>query len=362
MTFNTQDYHVLRRYKRFSSIREVSASSTFKKYYIYFFTLILIGAVSILVLPWRQSVSGEGRVIAFSPNERRQQISAPVDGRVKEWKVVEGARVSKGQSIVELVDNDPNILERLRLEREAAERKLEAAKLAIETAKKNIDRQQELVSKGLSAPLSLENAKLNYNKYLIDEANAASELARVDVKFSRQSNQDVTSPIDGYILKINAGQGGELVKQGDNLAILVPETEKRVVEIWVDGNDMPLLSAGREVRLQFEGWPAVQFSGWPMVAVGTFGGSLGFVDSADDGKGHFRVIVLQKDGENWPDPRYLRQGVRVKAWVLLDEVTVAYELWRIFNGFPPSLRSYEDVKSTNDPVVKTIKKNLEDSK
>jgi adhesin transport system membrane fusion protein len=46
---------------------------------------------------WQQTVVGSGRVIAYSPNERRQEISAPIDGRVLRWDVLEGSRVKKGE-------------------------------------------------------------------------------------------------------------------------------------------------------------------------------------------------------------------------------------------------------------------------
>ena len=69
-----------------------------------------------------------------------------------------------------------------------------------------------------------------------------------------------------------------MVKQGEPLALLVPDTKARAVELWVDGNDAPLITPGRHVRLQFEGWPAVQFVGWPSVAVGTFPAEVAFVD------------------------------------------------------------------------------------
>ena len=59
-----------------------------------------------------------------------------------------------------------------------------------------------------------------------------------------------------------------------------------------DGNDVPLVTVDREVRLQFEGWPAIQFgSGWPNVALGTYGGRVAAVDATDNGKGKFRVLV-----------------------------------------------------------------------
>ena len=108
-----------------------------------------------------------------------------------------------------------------------------------------------------------------------------------------------------------------------------------VGKMRVDGRDIPLVWEGRRVRLQFEGWPAVQFTGWPSVAVGTFPATVALIDSTDDGKGRFRIVVVPDDGVPWPSPRFLRQGVRVEGWVLLGRVRLGYEIWRQFNGFPP---------------------------
>lgn len=84
------------------------------------------------------------------------------------------------------------------------------------------------------------------------------------------------------------------------------------VQIWLDGNDAPLVAAGRHVRLQFEGWSAIQFAGWPSVAVDTFGGTVVSVDMVDNGKGKFRCQILPDKTETiqWPQDRFLRQGVR----------------------------------------------------
>jgi multidrug efflux pump subunit AcrA (membrane-fusion protein) len=281
-------------------------------------------------------------VIAYSPNERRQEISAPVDGIVEKWYVLEGMRVAKGERIVDIADNDPEILTRLNTERDAAKRRVDASREAVQTARKNVDRQSVLLAKGLSSPVALETARINLNRLMAEEAGAVGELARIEVRLSRQLTQSVTAPIDGYISQIIAGQGGQLVKGGAPLAVLIPDTESRAVELLIDGNDMPLVSVGRQVRLQFEGWPVLQFSGWPSVAVGTFGGRVGIIDAADNGQGQFRIVVFPVDPRDWPDSRFLRQGVRVRGWILLDTVRVGYELWRIFNGFPPSLQSKQD--------------------
>jgi hypothetical protein len=148
----------------------------------------------------------------------------------------------------------------------------------------------------------------------------------------------VVAPRDGIVFRIVAnGHAGEIVKAGDVLAVLVPDTVDRAVEVWVTGNDMPLVREGAQARIQFEGWPALQFSGWPSVAVGTFAGRVSFVDATDNGAGLFRVLVVPADGVAWPAPIYLRQGVRAQGWIQLGRVRLGYELWRQFNGFPPSL-------------------------
>ena len=99
-----------------------------------------------------------------------------------------------------------------------------------------------------------------------------------------------------------------------------------------------LVHVGRTFGVQFDGWPAVQAVGWPSLAYGTFGGRVVFVDPHDDGKGRFRVLVKQDpDDDPWPSDYSLRQGSRAMGWLLLNRVSLGYELWRRFNGFPASL-------------------------
>jgi len=395
--------------------------------------LVIAGFLLVaLVSPWQQSVSGVGRVIAYAPNERRQSIDAPVSGRVVRWWVREGSAVKRGDPIVELLDNDPNLVARLASEREAvlsklesyaerarsleqsiesavlarrsdiaaaeaklrastekllsAEQKVNAAEAAAETAALNLGRVTALAERGLAATRDLELAQLAATKAHTervaadadvraavgdvdaaraslekaraegdskvqeaeaktrsgrsDEADARVSLARLEVTIARQAGQLVRAPRDGVMLEVLAVQGGEQVKQGDTLAVLVPDTRDRAVELLVDGNDASIVTERRHVRLQFEGWPAVQFTGWPSVAAGTFGGVVSFVDAHDDGMGNFRVMVVPDPNDRpWPEPRYLRQGVRTKGWILLERVRLGFELWRRFNGFPPALPS-----------------------
>ena len=143
------------------------------------------------------------------------------------------------------------------------------------------------------------------------------------------------APRDGILLRLMANDNAEMLKTGDPLFTIVPDTADSAVELWIDGNDVPLVSVDREVRLQFEGWPAIQFaSGWPDVALGTYGGRVAAVDATDNGKGKFRVLIRPDDVHPWPDEHFLRQGVRAKGWILLSDVKLGYEMWRQINGFP----------------------------
>jgi hypothetical protein len=122
------------------------------------------------------------------------------------------------------------------------------------------------------------------------------------------------------------------------LLVILPDTDKRAVELMVDGRDAPLVTKGSAVRLEFEGWPAIQVPGWAKVGVGTFAGKVAFVDPTDNGTGSFRVMVVPDEQHaRWPAARFLRQGISAKGWILLENVTIGYELWRLFNGFPPRI-------------------------
>lgn len=314
---------------------------------------LVLGAIFVLIIvmvlvPWVQNIQGFGRVIAYSPDERQQNLTAPVDGQIKEWFVQEGTRVKKGQSIVDVADIDPDIISRLERERAAGQLKFDAAQNAVDTSRKNMERQKTLVGAGLSSQRAAELAELEYAKYLSEVSSASAELARIETRLARQASQSIVAPRDGIVQRIFAPQGGVMVKAGQTLALIVPETANRSVELTVSGNDAPLLSVGRRVRLQFEGWPAVQFAGWPSVAVGTFGGRIAVIDPGADENGRVRIIVFPEKGEEWPDAHYLRQGVRVIGWVLLDTVTLGWEMWRQFNGFPPSVQKSQEVTATKE--------------
>ncbi len=261
-----------------------------------------------------------------------------------------------------------------------SQRKMKEATIKVDKMKAYIDvANEELKSKEKDRDIKISKADIDIDyavgmvqKAQSDVAKANSEVSKAQselnkaqkdltesrIKSSRQQSQQIVAPFDGTIVKITPNQGSQIIKEGDPICMIVPETKNRSVEIYLSGNDAPLIETGRDVRLQFEGWPALQFSGWPQVAVGTFGGKVISVDATDNGYGKFRVLVGPMGvGQEWPEPRFLKQGVRVNGWVLLDQVPLWYEVWRNLNGFPPAIDlektgGEKDEKAPKPPKIK----------
>lgn len=321
--------------KEMLELHDLPESSKLMTRLVVIFFLFMM--VFLIAIPWQQTSDGSGKVMAYLPQDRVQNVHATVTGRIKQWFVKEGSFVKKGEPVMEIIDIDPNYMARLKVEFAASQSQYEAAQAVVKTAKFDYDRQTDLYSKGISSRKDMEQATIDYKRAQSEEAAALANYTQMQSRFSRQESQLVLAPTDGTIVRLLVGTSSVVVNQGDVVAIFVPKSEQLSAQIFIRGNDLPLVYEGRKVRLQFEGWPAIQFSGWPSVAVGTFGGVVSFVDQTATPEGLFRVIILPSPGEKWPESRFIRQGTRVNGWVLLNNVSLGYELWRQFNGFPPSL-------------------------
>ncbi|MEZ6095845.1 MAG: HlyD family efflux transporter periplasmic adaptor subunit [Pirellulaceae bacterium] len=196
-------------------------------------------------------------------------------------------------------------------------------------------KQNELEEKKREARAKIEKARADENSAVGELAMVRKEMQDVEIKLSSLERTTIVAPRDGTVFRMPVYERGQTVKEGQDLLTIVPEISQLAVELYIPGNDMPLVATGDHVRLQFEGWPAVQFAAWPSVAVGTFGGQVATVDATDNGEGKFRVLVLpDPESPEWPSEQFLRQGVRVNGWVMLNEVKLGWEIWRQLNGFP----------------------------
>lgn len=361
--------------------------------------ILLVVLILILIfVPWQQTVEGAGSVTPFAPYERAQSVRASISGRITRWYINEGARVRRGDTLAVLVDIKPEYMpenltgtmeeilrntsdaqafaitsskqkvEQIQQKVLAARAKYENALVEIETARIRLRRAQELRNEGLISEQDMESARLRMQKAVADSVDSRSSLQGVDREYEGAQNdllqkmQDaqvkvaetrvklqsiqqrrsagvVLSPADGYVTRIAYAGYGETVKEGDQLALLVPDTDDRAIEMFISARDAAIVDTGRPVRVRFQGYPAFLFSGFPNLAIGTFPGRVAVVDAVDNGKGKYRVLVVPDTDskQEWPEPHFLRQGTPANAWILLSEVSIGFEIWRQLNGFPPML-------------------------
>ncbi len=150
------------------------------------------------------------------------------------------------------------------------------------------------------------------------------------------------APQSGQITQAKKAGIGEIIKEGERISQIVPEKVNYAVEIFIEPMDLPLVKKGQNIRLIFDGFPAIIFSGWPNNSYGTFGGKIMAVENNIGPNGKFRALIIPDTKEkNWP--YQLRIGSGTQSIALLNDVPIWYELWRNINGFPPD---YYNVKTT----------------
>lgn len=162
----------------------------------------------------------------------------------------------------------------------------------------------------------------------------------------------VTAPQAGFVNLAIIGGIGETFKEGQKLVDIMPTEYELAVETFVEPIDLPLIHEGEEVRVQFDGWPAIVFSGWPAATYGTYGARVVAVSQfIDPVKGKYRVLLAPDERETeWPDQ--LVPGAGAYTIALLEDVPVWYELWRRLNGFPANFYQPEEGKKKNDAKKK----------
>ncbi|SDB65403.1 Multidrug resistance efflux pump [Flavobacteriaceae bacterium MAR_2010_188] len=268
---------------------------------------------------------------------------------------------------------------------------LEAAKTNILIAQKQFQRTQTLQEEGLKSVADVEEKRLKLqeteaklisqeNKYLSSQnevINAQVEISRVAAeyadkiaktsgeRFTAESDQFeaeaeiqklenqftnyeirsamnyITAPQNGFINKAIRAGIGETFKEGEKLVNIMPSDYDLAVESFVEPIDLPLMHLNEEIRIQFDGWPAIFFSGWPNASFGTYGGRIVAIETFISENGKFRILIApDKEKEEWPKNVSIGSGAYTIA--LLEDVPIWYEIWRKLNGFPPNYYAPEN--------------------
>ena len=241
---------------------------------------------------------------------------------------------------------------------------LEIRKVSMQRAQGSmISAQQKLLQSRndiIDAKVELSSIEAKYrdeiSKAESDKFSAMTSMFETEVDVTKLQTQSanysirngmyvITAPQDGVVTKVIQSGIGETVKQGEEVLTIMPRVYDLAVEMYIRPMDLPLIQKGQKVRIQFDGWPAIVFSGWPNTSHGTYGGEVFAVDNFAQEDGTFRVLISpDKNDYKWPSE--LRVGGGTNSMILLKDVPVWYELWRIINGFPPDFYKKSDLNAT----------------
>ncbi|QPJ63268.1 MAG: HlyD family efflux transporter periplasmic adaptor subunit [Candidatus Nitronauta litoralis] len=155
--------------------------------------IFLILAISVIFIPWTQTITVKGKLSSYLPTERPQEIHAQIKGKIINWKVNEGDKVKEGDLILTLGDINPkfmapDLIQRLDQSREALIQQRKAAKEKAEILSERIEEMEALAEASLStatARVSEADNKVQNAEQLTIPAKGALETAKLNLDRSR---------------------------------------------------------------------------------------------------------------------------------------------------------------------------------
>jgi len=177
--------------------------------------------------------------------------------------------------------------------------------------------------------------------------NAEGEVTKLQNQFinydKRRGLYYILAPQNGFISRTTKTGIGQTIKEGEEIVKISPREFDQGIEIFVSPSDISLVHKDETVSLIFDGYPAFVINGWQGVSQGVYKGKILSIDPAISDNGKFRVLVVPQNPAEWPKNLYMGGGA--KAIILLNDVPLAYEMWRKFNNFPPDY--YQPAKPTS---------------
>lgn len=197
-----------------------------------------IGAIEMKDLSGAIKVNGMLDV----PPQNMVSISAPMGGFVKSTELLQGMKVTKGQSLAVLQNPDYIQMQQDYLD---VKGKLEYFQLEYK-------RQQDLSKENVNSQKTLQFAKSEYESAQAKEAGLKAKLQLMGINADKltssniQSSISLNSQINGYVTHVNVNIG-KYVNPTDVMFTIV-DTEHLHVELTVFEKDVPKIKLGQKVR------------------------------------------------------------------------------------------------------------------
>ncbi len=152
--------------------------------------------VKSITVPDMKAVFGQVESMRVIPARAR------IGGSIRGIRVTEGDQVKEGQIVAVVVDD------KLALERNAANAKIEALNAQLENARTELDRAQQLLARGVATQARIDQARTQFDVTVNQVAAAQAEKAVVE---QRAREGEVLAPADGRILTVPVTLGSVIL-------------------------------------------------------------------------------------------------------------------------------------------------------
>jgi HlyD family secretion protein len=225
-------------------------------------------------------VSASGKI----EPKKTVNISAQTMGRVTRLSVEEGDRVKAGQFLLQIdpvtaeaaVRRDIAAVAGAQTGLEQSRASLQSAKANLDLAQKNLKRQQDLWSAGLTTRETFERAQSEVEMRESDLKAREQEIKTRETQLNQQraglassehtlSQVRFEAPFDGIVTRRNIEEGENVVVGTMNNAgtVLMTVADMSVIEaeVEVDETDIPFVQLGQPAKIKIDAIPDREFTG-----------------------------------------------------------------------------------------------------
>lgn len=151
------------------------------------FLFILAASLVILFLPWTQTVSMEGYVSALDPENKPQQVTSRIAGRIEKWYIRDGDFVKKNDTIAFISEIKEEYLDTMLISRsESQVRSKEISMQAYEKKIQAIDEQIDALNSSLRLKVSQAKNKIIQARAKVSSDSIEVEAARMGLKLAEE--------------------------------------------------------------------------------------------------------------------------------------------------------------------------------
>jgi multidrug resistance efflux pump len=140
--------------------------------------------IIVLLLPWTQSISSDGKVTAYNPANRPQTINAIIGGKIEKWYVQEGQFVKKGDTLVYISEIKPEYMDTLLIERSESQIKSKESSASSYMEKvQALDNQIDAMIDNRAVKLIQSKNKIKQGKYKVttDSMDLVASINKLDI-------------------------------------------------------------------------------------------------------------------------------------------------------------------------------------